>query len=50
MDYLHYNPVKHGLVDTVQEWQFSTFHYLVEQGVYPQNWGNNIILNAGERR
>ena len=50
MDYLHYNPVKHGLVDTVQEWQFSTFHYLVEQGVYPQNWGNDIILNAGERR
>lgn len=50
MDYLHYNPVKHGLVDKVQQWPFSTFHHLVEQGVYPQEWGNDIALNAGERR
>ena len=39
MDYLHYNPVKHGLVNRVQQWPFSIFHHLVEQGVYPQEWG-----------
>ena len=50
MDYLHYNPVKHGLVDTVQQWPFSTLHRLVEQGVYPQEWGNDVALNAGERQ
>jgi putative transposase len=49
MDYLHYNPVKHGLVDAVNQWQYSTFHHLVKQGVYDPNWGNNIIIDAGER-
>ena len=31
MDYIHYNPVKHGWVNTVREWPFSTFHYLVKK-------------------
>jgi putative transposase len=25
-DYLHYNPVKHGLVDCPRDWPDSTFH------------------------
>jgi putative transposase len=33
-DYLHYNPVKHGLVDCPRAWPYSTFHRWVEQGVY----------------
>ena len=51
MDYLHYNPVKHGLVDAVYQWEYSTFHSLVQKDVYPQNWGDdiNIVLNVGER-
>ena len=39
MDYLHYNPVKHGLVQCVKDWSFSTFHRYVKDGVYPENWG-----------
>ena len=38
MDYVHINPVKHGLVSRVCDWTFSTFHYLVKQGVYPDDW------------
>ena len=38
MDYVHINPVKHGLVSRVCDWPFSTFHYLVKQGVYPGDW------------
>lgn len=38
MNYVHINPVKHGLVQRVSEWPFSTFHSLVKRGVYPQNW------------
>ena len=38
MDYVHINPVKHGLVERVRDWPFSTFHRLVEQGVYPLDW------------
>lgn len=38
MDYLHFNPVKHGLVETVADWPYSTFHRLVDSGVYPADW------------
>jgi putative transposase len=39
MDYVHRNPVKHGLVTRVVDWPYSTFHRLVELGVYPVDWG-----------
>ncbi|GAB6141536.1 transposase [Methylosoma difficile] len=38
-DYLHFNPVKHGLVKRVQDWPYSSFHRWVGQGAYPVNWG-----------
>ena len=38
MDYVHFNPVKHGWVSRVSDWPYSTFHRLVEQGVYPLDW------------
>ncbi len=39
MDYIHYNPVKHGLCQKVSEWPHSTFHRHVAQGVYELDWG-----------
>jgi putative transposase len=41
VDYCHINPVKHGLVKQVKDWPFSTFHQLVKQGIYPENWGGD---------
>ncbi|MEW8084682.1 MAG: transposase [Candidatus Thiodiazotropha endolucinida] len=38
-DYIHFNPVKHGLVDCVLDWPWSSFHRYVRQGVYPMDWG-----------
>lgn len=38
-DYIHYNPVKHGLVKCPHEYPFSSFHRFVRQGMYPNNWG-----------
>ena len=38
MDYIHYNPVKHGYVDRVVDWPHSTFHRYVKAGIYPRNW------------
>jgi putative transposase len=51
MDYIHYNPVKHGWVEAVKEWPYSTFHTLVEKGVYPIDWAVSGVdgINAGER-
>ncbi|MDR3429526.1 MULTISPECIES: REP-associated tyrosine transposase [Silvimonas] len=38
MDYIHLNPLKHGLVRSVADWPWSSFHRYVEAGVYPLNW------------
>jgi putative transposase len=37
IDYVHINPVKHGLVKCVADWPYSTFHRLVAEGVYPKS-------------
>jgi putative transposase len=38
VDYIHYNPVKHGLVTQVKDWPYSTFSRWVRQGVYTEAW------------
>ena len=43
MDYVHLNPVKHGLVQRVADWPFSTFHRLVGQGIYPIDWSGGSV-------
>ena len=40
-DYIHYNPVKHGLVAAPREWPWSSFHRWVQLGHYPPDWGRN---------
>lgn len=37
VDYIHYNPVKHGLVREVEEWPWSTYHRYVKEGFYISN-------------
>jgi putative transposase len=39
VDYIHYNPIKHGYVTKVKDWPHSTFHKYVAQGIYTENWG-----------
>ena len=38
VDYLHYNPVRHGYVLTVADWPYSSFHRYVKQGLLPEDW------------
>jgi putative transposase len=38
VDYVHFNPVKHGLVDHVADWPFSSVHRFVTRGLYPADW------------
>ena len=42
-DYIHYNPVKHGLAESPRDWPYSSFQRHVQAGVYPANWGENVI-------
>lgn len=46
MDYLHYNPVKHGLVKQVKDWPHSKFHRYVRDGAYDESWGDSYIENV----
>lgn len=39
VEYIHYNPVKHGLVDTPRDWEYSSFHRYVRAGLYDEMWG-----------
>ena len=43
-DYIHYHPVKHGYVQKVIDWPWSTFHRYVSLGIYDPDWGD-ISLN-----
>ena len=47
VDYIHYNPVKHGLTASPMEWPYSSFRRYVEAGIYPSDWGKNIINLEG---
>lgn len=38
LDYIHYNPVKHGYVQFVKDWEYSSFHKFVEQNLYDESW------------
>ncbi len=51
VDYIHYNPVKHGHAASVADWPYSTFHRYVQQGVYPLDWagGAGDIREVGEQ-
>lgn len=40
MDYIHYNPVKHGLVTSATDWEFSTFWREVKKGRYVKDWAD----------
>lgn len=41
--YIHYNPVKHGLVKSPKDWHWSTFHKYVRMGFYETDWGSDRI-------
>jgi putative transposase len=51
VDYIHYNPVKHGLVTRVADWPHSSFHRYVAQGILAADWagdGTELLGSFGE--
>lgn len=42
VDYIHFNPVKHGHVVRVTDWPYSSFHRYVERGIYPLDWAGGV--------
>ena len=53
VDYIHFNPVKNGLVSRVYDWPHSSFHSYVRRGSLPKDWGGDGASDGqsfGERR
>jgi putative transposase len=53
VDYVHFNPVRHGLVDRVCDWPHSSFHHYVRHGLLPLDWAGDFSgdrTKFGERR
>jgi putative transposase len=48
VDYIHFNPVKHGLVSQVRDWPYSTFHRYVERGDLTADWGGRTVELQGQ--
>ena len=48
IDYIHYNPVKHGYVNCVKEWEYSSFHRFVQKQRLPLDWGDNSQTSLGQ--
>ncbi len=51
VDYVHFNPVKHGYVSAPEDWAYSSFQRCVAAGWYPAGWlgGGDDVVEAGER-
>jgi putative transposase len=47
VDYIHYNPVKHGWVERAADWPHSTLHGYIERGIVPPDWGKVGIDGGG---
>jgi putative transposase len=52
LDYIHFNPVKHGHAVRVQDWPYSSFRRWVRFGAYPVDWAGTVgdeTARFGER-
>lgn len=51
MDYIHFNPVKHGVAGHPAAWPFSSFRRCVARGTYPEDWtvAEVGLADTGER-
>jgi len=48
VEYIHYNPVKHGLVPAPRDWPHSSFQRYVEKGSYDADWGASGPLHFAD--
>ena len=47
IEYIHFNPVKHRMVERVADWPHSSFHRYVRRGLLPGDWASTAPC-AGE--
>jgi putative transposase len=45
IDYVHYNPVKHGHTTRPSDWPHSTIHRYIGQGLLTSDWGADVTFD-----
>jgi putative transposase len=45
VNYIHFNPVKHGHVSRAADWAHSSFHRYVRDGVLAADWSSDPMLD-----
>ncbi|MCF8050508.1 MAG: transposase [Desulfobacterales bacterium] len=48
VDYIHFNPVKHGFVTRAVDWRYSSIHRFIAKGWLMADWGAGLKIEAGE--
>jgi putative transposase len=48
VDYIHFNPVKHGCVMRAVDWRYSSIHRFIEKGWLTADWGAGLNIEEGE--
>lgn len=46
VDYIHFNPVKHGYVQRPTDWPWSSIHRVIRRGDMPPDWAGDGIESA----
>jgi REP-associated tyrosine transposase len=47
VEYIHFNPVKHGNVNSPKDWEYSSFSKFVEESLYDKEWSSEIDIVVG---
>ena len=49
VDYIHYNPVKHGYINRAADWPYSSIHRYIRSGMLDKDWGTNkMVVRSGD--
>ncbi|MFD2184556.1 transposase [Rhodoplanes azumiensis] len=48
VDYIHFNPVRHGHVSRVVDWPYSSFHRYVRDGILASDWAGDALDLGGQ--
>lgn len=46
VDYIHFNPVKHGHAKKPADWPYSTIHRDIAKGILVKSWGVSEIMEG----
>ncbi len=46
VNYIHYNPIKHGYVSDLNDWLYSSYHQYVKKQILPKDWGKDYNVKS----